>query len=170
MKVLLIVDVQAVFMVNPKLKKLPLKINNLILNGSFNYVIGARFINHKNSCFVKKWNWKKSMLNDNESQIDPNILKHCDFVFNKKGFSCFTSDFKKIMKSIKFNKKIDQIYICGLDTDLCVQITCADLFINNYDIYLLSNYCGSDAGNEFHIAGLKILGHMLGLNRIIKDI
>ena len=35
---------------------------------------------------------------------------------------------------------IEQIYLCGIDTDACVFKTALDLFENEYDVYVLEKY------------------------------
>ncbi|MBU3831079.1 MAG: cysteine hydrolase, partial [Candidatus Ureaplasma intestinipullorum] len=66
-----------------------------------------------------------------------------------------------------FDPSKDKIYLCGLDTDVCILATCLDLFINNYDIYLLSKLCGSDRGKAYHKAGLKSISHIITNKKLI---
>ncbi|MEI3434494.1 MAG: hypothetical protein V8R26_05800, partial [Clostridia bacterium] len=47
---------------------------------------------------------------------------------------------------------VEQIYLC-LDfknTDACVLKTALDLFENNYEVYVLKEYCMSGAGQKIH--------------------
>lgn len=62
---------------------------------------------------------------------------------------------------------ISEIYLCGFDTDACVQKTALDLFEQNYDVYVLKDYCMSHAGKATHDFCINNLTRLIGKNRII---
>ena len=62
---------------------------------------------------------------------------------------------------------IDEIYLCGLDTDACVYKTALDLFENNYDVYVLKDYTMSHKGVELHNVFIDNLKRLIGENKVI---
>ena len=50
-----------------------------------------------------------------------------------------------------------QIYLCGIDTECCVLKTAFDLFENEYDVYVLKDYCACMNGETRHNNALDIL-------------
>lgn len=166
MKVLFVIDVQPVFLTSNKLKKLPSKILKHINLNNYDYIFSFGFLNKVNSPFMRFWKWEKCFKGSLESQLFDSIVKKSNFVIWKNEFSCYNQELEEKLEQINFNPSIDKIYLCGLDTNVCVLATCLDLFINNYDIYLLPKLCGSDKGNLYHRAGIKIIEHILGKNKI----
>ncbi|WP_408634333.1 cysteine hydrolase family protein [Mycoplasmopsis fermentans] len=71
---------------------------------------------------------------------------------------------KKYYKSVK----PEEIYICGIDTDCCVQATAVNLFEKRIRPIVLSNYCASNGGPESHEAALKTLSRAIGKENIIQ--
>ena len=67
---------------------------------------------------------------------------------------------------IKEENDIEQIYLCGFDTDACVQKTALDLFENNYDVYVLKDYCMTTS-IELHNVIIDNLRCLIGRNSII---
>lgn len=168
MQILFIVDIQPVFLINKKLKKLPSRIYNHINKNNYDYIFSFGFVNSQNSPFVRFWKWNKSMKNSKESLLFPILQNSSNYVIWKNTFSCLNQELLSILEKIQFNKYHDQIYICGVDTDICVLSTCLDLFINNYDIYLLAKLCGSDKGHFSHMRAIKILKNILTPKKIFK--
>lgn len=167
MKVLFVIDVQPVFLTSKNLKKIPNKILNHIDSNKYDYIFSFGFLNINNSPFIRFWNWKKCFSNSKESQLFEQIAKKSNFIIWKHGFSCYNQELKEKLKQINFDPSKDKIYLCGLDTDVCILATCLDLFINNYDIYLLSRLCGSDRGKAYHKAGLKSISHIITNKKLI---
>jgi nicotinamidase-related amidase len=62
--------------------------------------------------------------------------------------------------------KIDQVDICGFDTDCCVLATTYDLFDSGYKPVVLKQLCFSTSKEKLHGSALKIIkrncGFLLG--------
>ena len=84
-------------------------------------------------------------------------------VINKKIYSALNEELKEYIKS----NSINQIYLCGFDTDACIQKTAIDLFEQNYDVYVLKGYCMSHAGKETHDFYINNLKRLIGKDKII---
>ena len=72
---------------------------------------------------------------------------------------------KELENYIKDNK-IEQIYLCGFDTDACVQKTAVDLFEKNYDVYVLKDYCMS-YNIELHNTIIENLKRLIGEKSVV---
>lgn len=167
MKILFIIDVQPIFLNTINLKKIPNKIYFHILKNNYDYIFSFGFLNYKNSPFTRFWKWNKCMINSDESTLFYNLKIKSNYILYKNTFSCYNDELLSILTKINFNKFKDKIFICGLDTDVCILSTCMDLFINNYNIYVLKKLCGSDKGYRYHKSGLKVLKHILGRDKLI---
>ena len=109
--------------------------------------------------FVRDLNYYKCIKDDNKLAINPKENK----VFIKKTYSAFNDDLKKYLTENNINK----IYLCGLETDACVLKTALDLFENEYDFYVLKDFCGCTNGKSAHLNAIKILQKNIGEKRVI---
>ena len=62
---------------------------------------------------------------------------------------------------------INEIYLCGFDTDGCILKTAFDLFENNIKTYILQEYCMSSGGEKYHYEAIDILKRSIGEKFII---
>ena len=67
----------------------------------------------------------------------------------------------------KKENEIEQVYLCGIDTDACVIKTAIDLFENNIDVKVIENCCMSHSGKKYHNYAIKILKKLIGKESII---
>ena len=84
-------------------------------------------------------------------------------VFDKKIYTAVNDELKDYIRE----NDISQIYLCGFDTDECIQKTAIDLFEQNYDVYVPKDYCMSHAGKEIHNLYIQNLSRLIGKNKII---
>ena len=89
-----------------------------------------------------------------------------DIKDNNKKIYTYTAVNDELKDYIREND-ISQIYLCGFDTDECIQKTAIDLFEQNYDVYVLKDYCMSHAGKEIHDLYIQNLSRLIGKNKII---
>ena len=153
-KLLLVVDVQNAF-INDNTKHILNKISNLIDNSDYNTVIFTRFINDENSIYHKKLNYRRCI--HKEDNIIPIDTKDY-LVLDKRVYSAFNDDLIKITKE----NNIDEIDLCGIDTECCILKTALDLFENGYNVFVLKDYCASTGGLIRHNNALKIIEKCIG--------
>jgi len=156
---LLIIDLQKDF-INHNTKDIIEPIENLILQNKFDKIVFTRFINSKDNICFKRLNYLGCM--DEEGQkivINTNNNK----IIDKKIYSALNNELIEYIE----NNNISKIYLCGIDTECCVLKTAFDLFENNYDVYILKEYCASITGKETHNNALEILKRNIGLDKII---
>lgn len=158
-ELLLVVDVQKAF-INKETKKTFEKIKELVKSKRYSNIIYGKFLNHKNSPFYNKLGYKECI--DNASQelvIDPEDNK----IISRDKYSLYTRELVDYIIS----NNIDNIYICGFDTDACIYITALELFENNFNVYVLKDYCFSSEGSKFHKYGIILLEKQIGEKYII---
>ena len=155
---LLVIDMQKAF-INQNTEYLIEKISNLINTNQYNNIVFTRFINTNDSIYVRDLNYYGCIGEDKELVIKPDNHK----VIDKKVYSSLNSELKNYI----IENNITKIYLCGINTDCCVLKTAFDLFENEYDFYILKDYCASTNGIEKHNNALEILKRNIGNKRII---
>ena len=155
---LLVIDVQNDFVDSNNIDILE-KINKLIDSNKYNEVAFTRFINDEDSIWYKKLNYKGCITeNGRKIVIDK---KNCK-IFDKRIYSAVNNELEEY---IKINN-IEEIYLCGFDTDACVQKTAIDLFEKNYNVFVLKDYCMS-YDIKLHNTIINNLKRLIGKNKII---
>ncbi len=151
---LLIIDVQK-FFINEFTREVPNKIANFVETHKFDFVLFFKFVNSKDSNFVKYLDWQK-MFDSPDIDIVPELEKFVtkDNVFTKSSFSAFKSE--KFLKFLEDNE-IKKLYICGFDTDGCVLSTALEGFDLGFEVKILQDLCASHHGEEYHKNTIKIL-------------
>ena len=84
-------------------------------------------------------------------------------VFDKKIYTAVNDELKNYIRE----NNISEIYLCGFDTDACVQKSALDLFEQNYNVYVLKDYCMSHEGKEIHDLYIHNLTRLIGKDKII---
>lgn len=158
-KLLLVIDVQKDF-INEHTKNTLKKIKELVNSNRFDLTVFTRFINDENSTWYKKLNYKGCMTKEQqEIALDTKDYR----IFDKRIYSALNTELKEFIKE----NHIDEIYLCGFDTDACVQKTALDLFEQNYEVYILKDYCMSHKGDETHKLYINNMKRLIGKGRII---
>ena len=67
-------------------------------------------------------------------------------------------------------QKYDTAYVCGVDTDACVYAAMISLWDAEVRPVLLSDYCGSSGGKNFHDAALSLMHRQFGMDCVISGI
>jgi len=156
---LLIIDLQQGF-INQHTSHIPTKIAGLL--GKYDLVIATQFVNPPGSNFRKLLHWHH--LSEGDSSTQMAIALNSDAVIIKKeGYSCLNNDFMKLIRE----KGLDYIDICGLDTEGFVLKSAVDLFEVGVTPRVLSNYCASSGGQDYHKAGIKVLKRTIGEKQVI---
>lgn len=156
---LLVIDLQNAF-INKNTKSIPRKIKRIIQNNQYDKIAFTRFINSYDSIFVKKLKYYRCITDeDKKIVIDVENGK----VFDKSIYSAVNNE---LIEFIKENN-IEEIYLCGIDTECCVLKTALDLFELGYNVYVLKKYCGSTRGIIRHNKALNTLRRNIGKDCVI---
>ena len=160
-RLLLVIDVQNDF-INEHTKNILTKIKELVDSNKYDLTAFTRFINDENSIWYKKLNYKGCMTKEGQAIA---INTKNNKVFDKNIYTAVNDELKKYIQK----NNISKIYLCGFDTDACVQKTAIDLFEQNYDVYVLKDYCMSHLGKETHNFYINNLARLIEKNGIIYN-
>jgi nicotinamidase-related amidase len=128
-------------------------------------VVFSRYLNYAGSPFERLIGWTK-MANEPETGIVTELAPyiHPDTpVVDKYIYTLFTPEGTHLVNERGWT----DLYICGIDTDICVLKTAVDAFERNLTPWILKDACASHSGPEAHAAGLFIAGRFIGANQII---
>lgn len=156
---LLIIDLQNAF-INEDTQYLIKEIEDIINQNKYNKVVFIRFINTKDSIFVKDLNYYGCIDNKSKKIV---IDTKDNLVIDKNVYTAFN---KELVNYINDNS-ITDIYLCGIDIECCVLKTAFDLFENGYQFYILKDLCACTHGKERKNNALQILAGNIGRTKII---
>ncbi len=160
-KALFVIDVQGLFE-NNKTKIIAGKINNYIKKNKnkYSFIVFTVFKNNPQSSLWKIFGYKEC-VKGKEIQIISKLSECVDS--SKIIFRNTYSLFKNIEIKSKLKKdKIEEIDICGFDTDCCVLATAYDLFDSGYKPVILKDMCYSTSEEKLHNLALKIIERNCG--------
>ena len=165
-QILLVVDMQNGFAENEQTIQLTKKIGELLALNIFDVVIATRFLNGDNSIYEKLFGWKR-LKSDDERAIVSGYEESIDYVFDKYIYNCVNSSFIQKVCQLNDGEYPERLYIVGADTDCCVLTIATGLFENNIRPIVLTNYCASNGGQDFHNAGLLCMKRLIGEKQLI---
>ena len=156
---LLVIDLQKAF-VNGNTNHIIDRINELVNSNEYDKTIFTRFINYSDSIWVSKLNYKECISNDSKQLM---IDTKDNLILDKSVYSALTNELKNYIEDYK----IDNIYLCGIDTECCILKTALDLFESGYNVYVLKNYCACTHGELRHNNAIEILKRNIGEKYVI---
>lgn len=162
---LVIIDLQNGF-ISENTVEVVNRIQELIKNRGemFSHIVATKFINTPNSGFTDLMKWY-DFMEAPTTELIPSIEQVSERIFEKPGYTCFTSEFEKYLK----DNAIDCLYFVGVDTDCCVLKSAADCFEKNIPFQVLMNYCMSGGGEESQKAAELVFRRMIGDYCINKE-
>lgn len=137
---LLVVDVQTYFLARAP-KDLPTNIVHHIEASSYDFVAFTLFRNQDGSNWEKSLGWYKSKTNK-EVKLPPELstLASKSNTFEKHTYSALKHD--QLLNTLR-DRGIDEVHICGIDTDACVLATAYDAFDQGFRVKVLFELCFS---------------------------
>jgi nicotinamidase-related amidase len=148
---LLIVDVQSYFMKDAP-DDLPRRIVNHHNALNYDYVVFTNFKNEPDSNFVKLLKWDKCGTEE-DAQL-PNEFSNFATrhnTFTRASYSAFkTTDLHDYLQQ----KHVEQLIICGVDSDACVLATAFEAFDLGYHVKI--NFDLTYSSNDLHKAAQLI--------------
>jgi nicotinamidase-related amidase len=165
--VLVVVDVQNGFITEHSKPVIPV-IANLVRRwqAARGDVVFSRYLNYPGSPFERLLGWTK-MANGPDielvTELAPYVSPHTPIV-DKYIYTLFTPEGTHLIDEHGWT----DLYICGIDTDICVLKTAVDAFEHNLTPWILQDACASHAGPKAHTAGLFIASRFIGTNQITQ--
>ena len=159
MNLLIIIDLQAAF-INENTKSAPAEIQKLMATHHFDKIMFTKFVNSLTNPVYTSIKWDKCLTEESKNIL----LDTRNYpVLSKETYSIFTSELKDYLA----NNDIKKIYLCGIDVECCVLVSALNLFENNYDVYVLKDYCYSMSSNQAYENAIAILKRNIGKDRVI---
>lgn len=166
---LVIVDVQNGFVTEHSRHVVPLIVDLVSRwKASGRDVVFTRYINYDNSPFERIIKWSKlkhSPETDIVAELQP-FTEDPAIVVDKRVYTLFSGGGEELVRS----KGWTDLYICGIDTEVCVLKVAVDAFERNITPWLISDASASHAGLETHRAGLLVAKKMIGAGQIILGV
>jgi len=165
--VLVVVDVQNGFITEHSQPVVPV-IVDLVRRwqAAHGDVVFTRYLNYVGSPFERLIGWTEMVdgpTTELVTELTPYVGPRTS-VIDKYIYTLFTSEGRRLVEERGWT----DLYICGIDTDICVLKTAADAFEHNLTPWILKDACASHSGPKAHAAGLFIAGRFIGASQIIK--
>lgn len=129
-------------------------------------VVFTRYINHEGSIFERAMGWSK-LQESPEIDIVPELqplASHAVAVIDKRIYTMFTDEGEQLAK----NRGWTEVYVCGIDTEVCVLKTAVDAFERGIVPRLVVDASASHSGAEAHDAGLLVAQKMIGRRQLVQ--
>ena len=129
-------------------------------------VVFTRYINYDDSPFERIIKWSKLKYSpeiDIVDELQP-LTGRPARVIDKRVYTLFADEGEALVQSRGWT----DLYICGIDTEVCVLKTAVDAFERNITPWLISDASASHAGTETHRAGLLVATKLIGPRQIIS--
>ncbi|WP_414664815.1 cysteine hydrolase family protein [Horticoccus sp. 23ND18S-11] len=162
-RLLLVIDVQAGF-INDGTRHVVPRIESLLREHASVPVAFTRFVNSRDSSFVRFQQWKK-MLGRKSIAIVPELRRRAVCVFDKCNYSGTTPEFMAHLRQ----HGIRTVYLCGLDTDGCVLATAFALFDHGIRPVILLPYCASSSAKDHHRHACAVMKRSFGSALVLGD-
>lgn len=129
-------------------------------------VVFTRYINHQNSIFERTMGWSK-LQESPEIDIVPELqplASNAVAVIDKRIYTMFTDEGDQLAK----DRGWTEVYVCGIDTEVCVLKTAVDAFERDIVPRLVVDASASHSGSEAHEAGLLVAQKMIGRRQLVQ--
>jgi nicotinamidase-related amidase len=130
-------------------------------------VVFTRYINHEDSIFERLMGWTK-LQHSPAIDIVPDLQPYVEgatAVVDKKVYTLFTDEGEQLAK----DRDWTDVYVCGIDREVCVLKTAVDAFERNIVPRLVVDASASHSGSEAHNAGLLVAAKMIGQRQLVQS-
>jgi nicotinamidase-related amidase len=165
--VLVVVDVQNGFVTEHSQPVVPV-IVDLVRRwqATLGDVVFTRYLNYPDSPFERLIGWTEMTdgpATELVTELAPYVGPRTP-VIDKYIYTLFTPEGTQLVDERGWT----DLYICGIDTEVCVLKTAADAFEHNLTPWILKDACASHSGLKAHNAGLLIAARFIGANQIMQ--
>eukprot|EP00531_Pseudo-nitzschia_arenysensis_P013523 CAMPEP_0116133042 /NCGR_PEP_ID=MMETSP0329-20121206/9889_1 /TAXON_ID=697910 /ORGANISM="Pseudo-nitzschia arenysensis, Strain B593" /LENGTH=185 /DNA_ID=CAMNT_0003627635 /DNA_START=349 /DNA_END=906 /DNA_ORIENTATION=+ len=158
-RALIIVDmsVEQMSAVSYNAKQVVSNCRELALNkdGFFDLVVDSKLWLERPEESSLSWVYPETAAGSEGASLVPELRSIPNLVFCKKNnYSCFAkSDLLQVLR----DAVIEEVYICGINTDYCVFATTMASFENQFRTFVISDAVSTIRGKEAHEEGLRNL-------------
>jgi nicotinamidase-related amidase len=159
---LIVVDVQRGF-IGPSTAHVPRAVRSLLnaRRGEFDLVVATRFRNLPDSPFRKWIHWDDLSCAPDTDLVE-GIEERADVVIDKTIYGV-PSDLAQLVEQ----SGAQHVYVCGIDTDVCVLQIAAGLFDLGHHVLVLLRATGTNGGHDAQAAAEKLLCRTIGQDQVI---
>jgi nicotinamidase-related amidase len=122
----------------------------------------SRFFNRPGSSYERLIGWTQ-LHGPPETDLVDELMPYATTIIDKTGYSFFGDE----GKALAADQGWTEIYVCGIDTDICVLKTAVDAFELGLTPYVIADASASHAGLRAHEAGLYLLGRFIGTGQVL---
>jgi nicotinamidase-related amidase len=156
---LLIVDVQQAFISAETQHILP-KIQELL--PGYAHIAATQFYNPTVSNYRDLLNWQDCGKHEPGFSLALDLPDRV-MIFQKHSYSCLTRGLRQVFLDLK----IQEVHLCGLDTDACVLSTAMGIFDANLRPVVISSACASSGGIALHNNAITMLQRNIGAKQVL---
>lgn len=123
-------------------------------------VVFTRYLNYDDSPFEKVMGWSKLKDSPEIDIVDDlqDVSCKATAVIDKKIYTLFNDEGTALAHSRQWT----DMFVCGIDTEVCVLTTAVDAFEHGIRAWLLTDASASHAGRQTHDAGVLGAQKMIG--------
>lgn len=155
---LIIIDLQQGFL-GPDTAHIPTAVE--ALQPRFAHIFASKFVNHPVSSYTRLIGWNGMMKGLPETELAFTPAANC-VVFEKTSYSACPP---AVIQALR-EASVDTVYVCGLETDICVLKTAADLFDLGFDPVVIEDLCGTTHGPEVHDFAIQTIKRFIGRKQV----
>ena len=155
---IILIDVQDGF-ITPKTAHIPPLVQ--AVQAEYELVIATQFVNPPLSSFRRLMKWERFSEGSPETALAFARASHTQVVV-KSTYTALTPAVVGILES----SGVEEVHLCGLETDICVLKSAVDIFEYGLRPVVLKSLCATRAGPGIHDAALAILARYIGAEQI----
>lgn len=162
--ILVAVDVQKGF-VGPSTQHVPGLVLDLVRakKDQFKSVVATRFFNEPDSNFQKLIDWHR-LTDSPDTDLVEGLEPLVDDIIDKETYGAVRQ-----IAAVADKNNARVIYICGIDTDVCVLQNAAGLFDLGYEPRVIVEASGTNGGPDAQKAAIALLNRTIGGRQVIHS-
>ncbi|GAA1392058.1 cysteine hydrolase [Pseudonocardia kongjuensis] len=130
-------------------------------------VVFTRYLNYDDSPFERIMGWSKLKDSPEIDIVDEleELSRKATAIVDKKIYTLFNDAGAALVAEHGWT----DMFVCGIDTEVCVLKTAVDAFENNIRAWLLTDASASHSGNGPHDAGILVAQKMIGHRQVVHS-
>ncbi|MGD9986356.1 isochorismatase family cysteine hydrolase [Pseudonocardia sp.] len=128
-------------------------------------VVFTRYLNYDDSPFERVMGWSKLKESPEIDVVDDleDLTHKVTAVIDKRIYSLFNDE----GIALAVSRRWTDMFVCGIDTEVCVLKTAVDAFEHGIRAWLITDASASHSGDPAHRAGVLVAEKMIGRRQTI---
>ena len=159
---LIVVDAQAGF-VGPHTGHVESQISALLTQRGkdFDVVVATQFVNPADSNFRRLIDWHL-LDTPEQTRLFDSVASHASVVLEKSTYGA-----SQQLGAILDSHQVEDVFLCGIDTDVCVLQNAAGLFDLGYSVRVIVEACGTNGGPDAQNSATILLTRTIGYRQTL---